>query len=309
MNTPWLSVILPTYNGEAYLRSALESVRTQSDGIEAIAVDDGSRDDTVAVLEEYSERMPLRVVTLPRVGNWVAGSNYGLSLARAQFACFLHQDDLWFPGRVDALRRAVDRAPDTALFVHPSWFIDDRGRRLGLWRCPLPEGKLDSRLVVERLLVQNFLAAPAPMFRRDVAMRSGGMDEDLWYTADWDLWLKLARSGAVMHLRKPLAGFRVHAASQTSRRTRDEHELRRQLETVLHRHLGSAAGKAHRVAPIAAFSVEVNLALAGAAHGRWFRSLPLMGRFLGLGPGGWHRFLRDSRIAERVGARLRLGLT
>jgi GT2 family glycosyltransferase len=308
MSSAWLSVILPTYNGEAYLRAALESVRIQSDGVEAIAIDDGSNDGTLTVLGEYSGLMPLRVVSRPRSGNWVAGSNHGLSLARTEYACFLHQDDLWLPGRVETLRRAVEAAPDAALFVHPCWFIDDRGRCLGSWSCPLPAGKLDSQLVVDRLLVQNFLAVPAPLFRRELALRSGGMDEALWYTADWDLWLKLARSGAVVHERQPLAAFRVHAASQTSRRTRDEVEVRQQLETVLHRHLGVASGK-RTIAPIAGFSVDVNVALAGAAHGHPFRSLPLVGKFLGLGPRGWHRFLRDSRIAERVGARLRLNRT
>ena len=55
-------------------------------------------------------------------------------------------------------------------------------------------------LVLERLLVQNFIAVPSPVWRRDAWLACGGLDLDLWYTADWDIWLKLARHGpAVIH--------------------------------------------------------------------------------------------------------------
>jgi len=46
--------------------------------------------------------------------------------------------------------------------------------------------------VLQRLIVQNFLAVPAPLFRRELALQAGGMDESLWYAADWDLWLNLS---------------------------------------------------------------------------------------------------------------------
>src|SRR3954466_5222777 len=62
MGHPWLSVIMPTYNGEMYLRSALESVLSQADDrIEILAVDDGSTDSTLRILESYRGRMPLTI--------------------------------------------------------------------------------------------------------------------------------------------------------------------------------------------------------------------------------------------------------
>ena len=132
MSTPWLSVVMPTYNGDAFLAAALESIRAQQDGgdFEVIAVDDGSEDGTLATLEAYSSRLPLRIVSRPRTGNWVASSNHGLAVARGEYACLLHQDDLWMDGRLRALRATLDGAPDAALVVHPSWFVDTRGARL-----------------------------------------------------------------------------------------------------------------------------------------------------------------------------------
>lgn len=308
MSAPWLSVVMPTYNGEAFLAAALDGICAQqaAGDIEIIAVDDGSQDGTLSILEAYSSRLPLLIVRQPRTGNWVASTNHGLRIGRSEYACLLHQDDLWLDGRLRALKAVLDGAPDVGLIVHPSWFIDARGSRLGGWRCPLPPGRVDSTTVLQRLIVQNFVAVPAPIFRRELALSAGGLDESLWYTADWDLWLKLSGATLVLHHPEPLAAFRIHADSQTATKSSRDRDLRFQLETVLLRHLAAAAGADRRLASVAEFSVDLNLALAAGLHrgaAPWSR---LGARFLALGPAGWKWYLRDSRIAERVGARLRL---
>lgn len=100
MSKPWLSVIVPTYNGAAYLAQTLASIECQVDGnIEVIAVDDGSSDATLAILNAYSSRLPIRTIRRGRIGNWVANTNFGLAEARGEYVSFLHQDDLWLPGR------------------------------------------------------------------------------------------------------------------------------------------------------------------------------------------------------------------
>ncbi len=313
MANPWLSVIMPTYNGQDYLAAALESVRAQGDGgIEVIAVDDGSSDATLDILEAFAARLPLQVVRRGRVGNWVANSNHGLGLARGEWVCWLHQDDLWPRHRLAALCSVLARRPPAGLILSPSWYIDPAGQRLGLWRCPLPvrDGLLERRLVVERLLVQNFIALPAPIFRREAALRVGGLQENLWYTADWDFWLKLAGCCRTVLVPRPLACFRVHPQSQTIRRSARRSDFLRQLEIVLEKHLGpdGEGGFNREVREVARFSASVNTFLAASVHGDRSEWLRLGVRFLSLGPSGWHRFLRDSRIKDRVWARLRAGL-
>jgi GT2 family glycosyltransferase len=329
---PWLSVIIPTYNGAAHLPATLRSIEIQTrsasegtlagasglsrsrqgqDGLEIIAVDDGSSDATVAILEEHARRLPLRVCLRGRVGSWVANTNYGLSVARGDYACFLHQDDVWLPGRLGVLRPLVAREPGAALFLHPTQYIDDAGRRVGLWRCPLRPGRQSSEQLLERLLVQNFIATPAPLFARAAALGAGGLDEALWYTADWDFWLRLAAAGPAVYHPRPLAAFRIHRLSQTAQGVARADEMRRQMECVLDRHLGpweAAHPGRGEVGRAARLSAAVNHALASCAHGRRPNWGALLGRFFGLGPGGWWRFLRDSRIVERVAARLRAGL-
>jgi hypothetical protein len=314
MREPWLSVVMPVYNGSNYLESALRSVLDQGDEvgrIEVIAVDGGSSDLTPEILERYGTRLPLEVHHRPDLDNWVAKTNFGLERARARYVCFLHHDDRWLPLRLRTLRSLVATHPDVTLFLHPSRFIDPDGRRAGIWRCPLPEGvELPPRVMMERLLVQNFIAIPAPVFARGALQHVGGLDESLWYAADWDFWLKLASTGKSLYHSAELTDFRIHPQAQTIQRSVDQRDLRAQLETVLARHLDAcplfSPGKALR--RVARFSVEVNSSLAAAIHHQGGSAAHLLRGFLSLGPSGWHRYLRDSRIVERAVSRCRIGL-
>ncbi|HQU42451.1 MAG TPA: glycosyltransferase family A protein [Pirellulales bacterium] len=137
MKRPWLSVIMPTFNGAGFLGHALESVARQDDGtIEVIAVDDGSTDATPATLAAYAAAADDRDRTAA-LGNWVESTVLGMSAARGEYVCWLHQDDSWRPRRLAALRGLAVDHPDAAFIVHPSWYIDASGRRIGCWHCPL----------------------------------------------------------------------------------------------------------------------------------------------------------------------------
>ncbi len=313
MQRPWLSIVMPTFNGERYLQQALASIAEQDlEGIEIVAVEDGSSDSTPAILEAFAARLPLQIVPGPRRGNWVAATNLGLNVARGEFACTLHQDDGYLPGRLAAVKRLVTQRPHAALWLHPARFYDARGRDVGPWRCPLGQGgdELGSRFVLERLLVQNFVAMPGPTFRREDAARMGGLDEALWYTADWDFWLKLATRGPVAYSTRELAFFRVHEASQTMQRSRDADAFRAQLTTTFERHFPALDGtpSAHAVERAARLSIEVNVALAFLGRGprASLRALRRALRTLDLDVA--YRYGRDSRLHERVGARLRARL-
>ncbi len=305
MSDPWLSVVMPTYNGSRFLRTTLTSVAQQADDIEVIAVDDGSTDATLEILDSFRARLPLRLVARNHAGNWVANTNHGLQLSRGRWVSFLHQDDLWMAGRISTGRETVRRHPDAALIVHPCWFLDERGRRLGRWNCPLRSGMQSPATMVDRLLVQNFIGMPAPVFRRDVAKHVGGLDESLWYTADWDFWLKLAATGPTIYVPKPLAGFRIHRYSQTTCRAGRSQEIQQQIQIVLDRHLN---GSPESVRTAAEFSMELNAQLAASAHGGRSDWRRVALGFAALGSTGWQRFLRDSRITERICARLRARL-
>ena len=305
---PWLSVIIPTYNGSKYLAAALDSVVMQQDkSIECIVIDDGSTDDTVAIAQSYAARLNIKLITKARAGNWVANTNHALTEATGKYACFLHQDDLWLEGRLNQIRKAIAAYPQASLYLHDSMFVDERGKSLGLWRCPLANkrGIVTTDEAIDKLLVQNFIAIPAPVFKRSAALEIGGLNEELWYTADWDFWLKLAALGDTCYIPQALAAFRVHPDSQTIRRSSSVAEFRQQMRTVVDKHL---TNRANRIGKVAFFSTEVNTTLAAIVHGESPNLLKLALDFLLLTPTGWWRYWQDSRIQERISARLKVKL-
>jgi GT2 family glycosyltransferase len=309
MQQPWLSVIIPTYNGSKYLATALNSVLVQQDGeLECIVIDDGSTDRTLSIVAEFQDRLNIKLITKARAGNWVANTNHALEEAIGRHACFLHQDDLWLEGRLAQIKNAIAAEPQASLYLHDSVFIDEQGKPLGLWRCPLStkEKLVSAQAMQEKLLIQNFIAIPAPVFRREAALEVGGLSNDLWYTADWDFWLKLAAQGDTYYIAQPLAAFRVHGDSQTIRRSSGVAEFRQQMRLVVDKHLPAQPNK--EVTKVAFFSTEVNTTLAAMVHGKSPNLLKLAGGFIWLGPTGWRRYWQDSRIQERVSARLKAKL-
>jgi hypothetical protein len=241
---------------------------------------------------------------------WPAKTNFGVEIARAAHVCWLHQDDIWLPGRAAAVRNWLDDAPDAVLHLSSSAIVDGGGRVRGIWRCPFKiEGPLDAETLLERLLVQNFIAAPAPVYRKDAWLACGGLDEPLWYTADWDVWMKLAAEGSVCHHPAVTTGFRVHGTSLTVTGSRDAQNFAAQMQIVLDRHLPRLRRRSRIVRRTSQASIAVNTALAGAAIGNLAGLLPAFGKVVALGPIGIHRYLRDSRILERVLPRVRAKLS
>lgn len=306
---PRLSVIMPVYNGERFIAAALESVREQlHDGIELVIVDDGSTDGTPDIIRNFADAYPVRVIAPGRLGSAEAACNLGLHEARGQWAGFLHCDDLWLPGRMARLWGEMETT-DGVIIVHNSMFIGPNGQRLGLWTCPLSEGNVPPQQFIERLLVQNFIAPIAPVFRREVALESGGMDRTIWACPDWDLWLRLGSLGPVRFIDETLTAYRVHSQSQTVAHPRLADEWEQNLTIVLDRHLKSLAATGKRrasVERVARASVAVNSALLAALRGETTRPLAAILQLLALGPSGWRRYFRDSRIAQRLGSRLKV---
>jgi Glycosyl transferase family 2 len=303
---PWLTVIIPSYGGEEWIGLALQSLAAEpTDGIEVLLIDGGPTPAAREIAQEFDKRLQLRVVVREDLHNWHGKTNFGVQLAHSPHVCLLSVDDVWLPGRATTVRAWIEAAPRAVLHLAPTAIIDRRGRELGIWRCPLPSSReLSFDAVAERLLVQNFIASPTPVFRRDAWSASGGLDESLWYTADWDIWLKLCAAGAVHYHPEITSGFRIHRGSLTMTGSSNGSELEQQMRTVLERYLPQLRSHSQDLERAARASIAVNLALAAAAAGDPRGLWGALGSVLRLRPAAMRRFLRDTRLLERVAPRV-----
>jgi glycosyltransferase involved in cell wall biosynthesis len=311
MDPPWLSVIVPTHNGELWLAAALQSVLDQNEpGIEVILIDSSDAGTSREIAESFSGKLDIHIQRRPDLLAWTAKTNVAVAQAAATWVSMLHQDDLWLPGRCAALRRWLSGRSDAVMHLHPAYIIDGAAKRLGLWRCPLPGGDepVARQMLLRRLLVQNFIAIPAPAIRRDAYLEVGGLDEELWYTADWDLYLKLLFVGDIYYHPEPLACFRIHANSLTMSGGRGIADFRSQMEVVRDRYIGKLTARREETLRIASASIDVNVALAAASNGEPAQLIKVLARLFRLGPRGILRYLQYSRIFERAYPRLRARL-
>ena len=268
----------------------------------------------LAILDSYAGRLPINILKEPRRANWAANVNVALSAAQGDFICILHQDDMWMEGKLRTIKELIKQYPAANMFLSPTWFIDTHDKRLGLWRCPLPAAPaiIDADTMTERLLVQNFIAVPAPVFRRDVTLSCGGMDSRLWYTPDWDLWLKIAALGNIVYYPKAMSNFRIDSSSMTVMQSKDTEDFRKECQAVLGRHLAiwKKTGYTKKsVSRVAQFSVDMNVFLAALLHRKKTNPIKLIYHFILLMPFGWYRYLRDSRLVERVICRIKIRLS
>lgn len=306
---PWLSVILPVYRGEEWLDQTLSSIAADADpGIEVVVIDSSPDDGSMTIIRRFADRVNFRFVDPDGIDGCSPKTNLGVRHASANHITWLCQDDLWLPGRTAAVRGWILGRPDAALHLAPTAIIDKDDKVRGIWNCPLVDGKepVERNVLLEKLLVQNFVAVASPVIRRDAWLACGGLDLDLWYTGDWDLWIKLALHGEVLYHDTVTAAFRIHGSSATTTGSREASNFEAQHRIVVERHIAAIpASRRAQVRRLADASIAVNSALADAANGRSRALGEALMSVLRLGPVGAARYIHRSRIIERVLPRLR----
>lgn len=203
--SPRVSVIVPTYNGESFVRETLESVLAQTwRDFELIVCDDGSTDGTLAILDEYAGR--LRVVRQANQGV-AAARNHAALEARGEYLAFLDHDDLWEPHLLATLVPILDARADCAMVYADAWIIDSAGHVRGKRGSFLAYASGD---VFDPLLLGNFIPVETTLLRASVFRELSGCDVSLRYLEDYELCLRVARRGPVAFHPEPLARYRIH---------------------------------------------------------------------------------------------------
>jgi glycosyltransferase involved in cell wall biosynthesis len=213
---PAISVVMPVYNGGRFVRRAVESVLTQTfPDWELLAVDDGSTDDSAALLDAAAAADPrVRVFRHPANRGLSAARNTALAAAGGEWVAYLDCDDEFYP---DHLARVWDGRGRGDVLVFRYDLVDERPGGGGRVTTYDPEAHLGA-------LVADTLAVPLGVtHRRALTDRVGGFDESLGryhgVSEDADLWRRFARAGAVFAFVACQSG-RYHVRPDSLARTR-----------------------------------------------------------------------------------------
>ena len=240
---PAVSIITPAWNAAGFIRDTIVSVRAQTfTNWELVVVDDGSTDDTVAIVESYAALDPrIRLVRQANGGPSTA-RNHGMRVAAGDFFAFLDSDDTWHPGFLEAQLAVFAQYPETALVTGNGYY---RGGPLH-GRPARPMGEGYPVLPTAELIADECAVFIMTVFRRAVYDTIGGFDETQWHSEDYDFWLRAALAGfAFRRNPQPLGDYRVRGDSLSRNRSR---MIRGMLQTFDKTRSRCAAGTAERKA-------------------------------------------------------------
>ena len=211
---PTVTVVIPAFNAATHIVGTLESVLAQTwRDFEVIVVDDGSTDDTSAVVATFEDS----VTCIRRVnGGPAAARNTGIRAARGRYIALLDADDRWEPNLLSVQVSLLEQHPDAALVFGDMTVRNREGGTVASYiaRCgqPMPLGVV--RQDVRDVYLLNIVTTSTVVMRKDIATEVGLFDETLPYGAeDWDLWLRIAARAPVIGHDAVVAQRTEHAAN------------------------------------------------------------------------------------------------
>lgn len=203
--TPVLSVLTPSYNYERFLGDCLDSVRGQGGPVEHIVVDDGSTDDSVALLRQRESEIVFKQQTNAGLSSTL---NHALSLAKGDWVGWLNADDFYLP---DIVKTITSR--DDADVIHGDFVFVEKTSRMT---------RLAPQHRYSRIVLRGYgpFTSPPAMFVRRRLLDGFSFDETAIKLMDWDLYLDLARRGArFIYVPKVIGAFRRHEDQQSNKVT------------------------------------------------------------------------------------------
>jgi hypothetical protein len=177
------------------LRAALESILAQTfRDFEFLIVDDGSRDESAAIVEQCGDSR-IRLVRNAENKGQTACLNQGLALARGQWIARQDADDISRPRRIERQLARVAQEPAPKLLGSQAWLIDGTGKVAGLLNVPLGPASFEWASLFENPVVHT-----AAFFCRETALRLGGYDPAFRICQDYDLWARFSREHPAANL-------------------------------------------------------------------------------------------------------------
>ena len=208
-----VSVLMAVYNGERFLREAVNSVLTQTfEDFEFIILDDGSTDSSVEILEEFA-KVDSRIVLVKRPHRGLVVSlNTGLEMARADLIARFDADDRMLPQRLERQLLFLKDNPQFSVVCSHADLINVNGKKIGISTHPVDTLRGRKEFTPGLFLE---VVSSSVLMRRSAVADVGGY-RDMWME-DRDLWGRLVTQGYLIGCQKErLIEYRLHGMSRTN---------------------------------------------------------------------------------------------
>lgn len=219
-----VSVVLPVYNGEKYLKEAIESVLCQTyTRLELIIVDDGSTDESGRIADEFIKKDDRVKVIHQKNMKLPAALNNGFAAAKGEFLTWTSADNRMLPICLEILAAELSRDRNCDMVYGNMRLIDEDGavlRGKGWYEVPLFSGNVILPDDTDRLnVVANNTIGAAFMYRSGTLGVLGGYAEDKYLLEDYDWFMRMNSLFSIKHIiyKKPIYEYRMHSESLTAR--------------------------------------------------------------------------------------------
>lgn len=211
---PSVTVLMPVYNAEQYVRAAVESILAQSfSDFEFLVINDASMDRTRAIISAYPDKR-IRIVDNEKNLGLTSSLNKGLRLAAGALIARQDADDVSLSDRLAQQVDFLRRHQDVALVGTQAWVINGSGHYKGI----IADKCREDGSIRWDLLFDNSFIHTTVMFRKDIILdKLGGYDESFAFCQDYDLWSRTALGHHVHNLASRQVLYRIHSDSMTER--------------------------------------------------------------------------------------------
>jgi len=213
MHIPVVSIVLPVYNSDAYLKESIESILAQTfTDFELIILNDGSSDHSADIILSYSDK---RIIYLKNETNrgLIYTLNKGIEHAIGKYTARMDADDICEVNRLEIQKNWLDTHPQTSIVCSFSEFINEKKANVGFYKAD--RKYVSSHQLRKRLPYQNCITHPTIMGKSEIfkTYKYAAYQQNI---EDYDLWLRLAADGKIIEkIPKSLLLYRLHPASIT----------------------------------------------------------------------------------------------
>ena len=207
LTMPAVSVIIPVFNGERFIKEAIESVLAQTyQDFELIVVDDGSTDGTSRIVQNYPKVQYLYQSRDQVQGGQCSARNRGIHAAGGRYIAFLDCDDSWYPEKLAHQVPVLDRHPEIGVVYSDQERINGQGKTLKIVRCANWKGGYEAAF-----FGGHNLANSSMLVRKEILEKAGFYDEDMSACSDKDLFVRLFDQCQFFCVNKVLIKKRRHS--------------------------------------------------------------------------------------------------